>query len=90
MDKRMHVLYSGSVHGVGFRYTAERIAESLGLTGWVKNLRDGRVEIVCEGKEPALKEFLQKIEGIFKDYIRNSDIEWNDATKEFEIFDIRF
>ena len=86
----MHVFYSGSVHGVGFRYMAERIAESLGLTGWVKNLRDGRVEIVCEGKEAALKEFLQKVETIFKDYIRNSDIEWSEASREFEIFDIRF
>ncbi|OGW77945.1 MAG: hypothetical protein A3K16_01400 [Omnitrophica bacterium RIFCSPLOWO2_01_FULL_45_24] len=90
MDKRLHAYYSGSVQGVGFRFTAERAASSLGLTGWVKNLRDERVEILCEGKEAALKEFLEKLNNIFKEYIRDYDIEWSEATGEFGEFDIRF
>jgi acylphosphatase len=90
MNKRLHAYYSGSVQGIGFRYTAERTASSLNLTGWVKNLRDGRVEVVCEGKESALKEFSQKIENIFNGYIRAKDIEWGNATGKFDYFDIRF
>jgi acylphosphatase len=89
-NKRLRAYYSGSVQGIGFRFTAERTASSLGLTGWVKNLRDGRVEILCEGTDSALKEFLKKIEDIFSGYIRDRDIDWGEAMGEFEIFDIRF
>lgn len=90
MNKRLHAYYSGSVHGVGFRYTAERTALSLNVTGWVKNLKDGRVELLCEGEEGALKEFIQKIDAIFKVYIENSEFERSKATGEFDGFDIRF
>ena len=90
MNKRVHVYYSGAVQGVGFRYTAEHTAFSLGLTGWAKNLRDGRVEVLCEGKESDLKVLLQKIDDILGGYIRDSDIEWGEATGEFDGFDIRF
>ena len=90
MNKRLHLYYSGSVQGVGFRFTAERAASSLGLTGWVKNLSDGRVEVMCEGKDTALKDFLQRIGDTFKDYIRDFDVEWAAATGEFDGFDIRF
>ena len=90
MNKRVHVYYSGNVQGVGFRFTAEDIAMSLGLTGWVKNLRDNQVEVTCEGDEKLLREFLQKIEGIFGRYIHNAHVEWAEATDEFSGFDIRF
>ena len=90
MNKRLHAYFSGSVQGVGFRYTAERAATLLNLTGWVKNLRDGRVEVLCEGKESSLKEFLQKIESVFGVYISDKEIEWSDAAGEFDYFDVRF
>ncbi len=90
MNKRLHIYYSGSVQGVGFRYTAERIATNLGLTGWVKNLENGRVEVLCEGKEPVLNEFVKKIDDIFKSYIRDADITWGEASGEFDNFDIHF
>lgn len=90
MKKRLHAYYSGSVHGVGFRFTAERIATSLGIYGWVKNLRDSRVEVVCEGTESTLKEFLRKVDSVFKSYIRDMDTEWGEATGEFSYFDIRY
>jgi acylphosphatase len=90
MNKRFHAYYSGSVHGVGFRYTALRIAVSLNLTGWVKNLKCGRVETVCEGKEADLEAFAQKIDDIFGGYIRDKDADWSEATNEFERFAIRF
>ncbi len=90
MNKRLHAYYSGSVQGVGFRYTALHTAVSLNLTGWVKNLKCGRVEIMCEGKEADLEAFAQKIDDILGRYVRDKDVDWSEATNEFEGFDIRF
>ena len=90
VNKCLHYYYSGSVQGIGFRYTAQRIADSLKLTGWVKNLPDGRVEIMIEGSEPEIELFLHKINDIFKGYTRGVETEWGEATGEFIGFDIRF
>jgi acylphosphatase len=90
MNKRLHIYYSGSVQGVGFRFVAESAAQSLGVTGWAKNLEDGRVEVACEGEGPALNKFLDKIKDVFGRYIRDVRIEPEQATGEFEGFDIRF
>lgn len=90
MTKRVHVFYSGSVQGVGFRYTARDIAEELGISGWVKNLRDGRVEVIAEAEKETLQQFLDSIKGQFKNYIEDIDISWQDASSEFDNFDIRF
>ena len=90
MNKSAHVYYSGAVQGIGFRFTAERMALSLGITGWVKNLEGGRVEIVAEGSRTSLKEFLRKLNGMFKEYIKDTDVNWSEATGEFNAFDIRF
>lgn len=49
--KRVHLWISGNVQGVGFRASARRRAKNSNVTGWVKNLEDGRVEAVFEGEE---------------------------------------
>jgi acylphosphatase len=54
-------LVSGRVQGVGYRYFALRAAEALGVTGFVRNLADGRVEAVAEGPEEVLAEFESKL-----------------------------
>ena len=90
MKKLIRAYYSGRVQGVSFRYTAEDIACELGVTGWVKNLRDGRVEVVAEADEEVLKDFLSRINHYFSSYIRDSDIQWQPATGEFKDFGIRF
>jgi acylphosphatase len=90
MKKQVHVYYSGRVQGVGFRFTTEDIAVDLGVCGWVKNLRDGRVEVVAEAEEGALKEFLERIYSSFSRYIRDVDTEWLDASGEFKDFGIHF
>ncbi|MDD5634051.1 MAG: acylphosphatase, partial [Candidatus Omnitrophica bacterium] len=54
----MHAVYSGVVQGVGFRFTAERIAKNIGITGFVRNLPNGNVEVVCEGERPQIDSFL--------------------------------
>ncbi len=49
--RRMHVTVSGEVQGVGYRYTMQHVAQRAGATGWVRNLRDGRVEAEIEGAD---------------------------------------
>ncbi len=75
---------------MGFRFTAERAADDLTLTGWVRNNPEGNVEIVCEGSEDNLKEFIQRIEASFSGYIRDREIDWLDSTGEFKDFSVKF
>ena len=56
--KRLHIYVSGIVQGVFFRQSTLTKAKEFGIYGWVKNLRDGRVEIVCEGNEESLKKMV--------------------------------
>ena len=89
--RRLHVYYSGRVQGVGFRFTAERLATDLGLTGWVKNLPDGRVEIVCEGAKADLDLFLLKIrESCLGPHITRAVSAWEEPRREFEDFCVEF
>jgi len=89
--KRVHVFYSGHVQGVGFRYTAQDIAMRMGLKGWVKNLEDGRVEVIAEGKQKELKEFLDKIlKGFMSRYIKDVEVSWEKCTGEFDSFEVAF
>jgi len=91
MKQRVHVFYSGRVQGVGFRMTAEETARRFEVVGWVKNLRDGRVEIMAEGEEPSLKQFLDALQGgPMKNFIQRADISWSAATEAFDDFEIRY
>ena len=58
MNKRIHVIISGRVQGVCFRAYTKREADSIGLTGWVRNLSGGEVEAVFEGDESSLQDML--------------------------------
>ena len=89
MKKQVHAYYSGQVQGIGFRFTAERIAGDLGIVGWAKNLSDGRVELVAEAGEDMLKDFLAQIKNVFSRYIQNTEINWEPATGEFKDFVIK-
>ncbi len=60
-DARVHMVVSGVVQGVGFRYFVARRAESRGLSGWVRNLFDGRVELVAEGERALLEELVHDV-----------------------------
>jgi acylphosphatase len=55
-SSRAHVTITGRVQGVSFRWYTQRTAQELGLTGWVRNLWDGRVEAIFEGEEKAVKD----------------------------------
>ncbi|MBI3020393.1 MAG: acylphosphatase [Candidatus Omnitrophica bacterium] len=91
MKKRLHVFYSGRVHGVGFRMTAEETARELGVVGWVKNLRDGRVELVAEADEALLERFLEAIRsGPMKNFINHVEVSRGQASDTFDEFEIRY
>ena len=89
--KRMQIFFSGTVHGVGFRFTAERLARRFSVTGFVRNLEDGRVEVTAEGEEADLVEFLTGIrESGMKDYIRDVEAHWTEAERCFSRFSITY
>ncbi len=85
-----HVFYSGRVQGVGFRYTAERLALDLRLVGWVKNLPDGRVELLCEGPKKKIELLLKEIQDSLGATIRRADCGWEKPTQQFKDFSIEF
>ena len=58
---RKHIFFSGEVQGVGFRYSAKYLARPLGLTGWVRNLPDGRVEMEAQGEDRAVEQLLVQL-----------------------------
>lgn len=83
-----HVIFSGRVQGVGFRYTTRRIAERYNLTGWVRNLPDGTVEAVFQGSPEAVQDCLEEISEHFEGYLRNKQISpmvYNPNWKDFRI-----
>lgn len=85
--KREHLLISGKVQGVSFRAYTEQEARALGLTGIVRNLSDGRVEIIAEGEESqldALKQWAR--DGSPQAVVDDIDAEIQPATGEFDSF----
>ena len=88
---RAHLYYSGRVQGVGFRYTAERLAGELALVGWVKNLPDSRVEILCEGPKEKIDLFIESIkQSQLGPYIKKTICNWEAPTGEFKDFSVEF
>ena len=89
--KQMQVLFSGRVQGVGFRYTACRMASSFSVTGFVRNLMDGRVEVVAEGSEQELIDFLGEIrDSHLGRHIIREHLHWGAATDTYNKFRISY
>ena len=89
--KRIHATVKGKVQGVFYREFTRREAESLGVSGFARNLKDGSVEIVAEGEEKQLKEFEKRFrKGPLMAFISEVEIKEQPATGEFDGFDIRF
>ena len=86
--ERRSVWYSGQVQGVGFRYMARRIAQGFAVTGYVRNLRDGRVELVAEGAPAAIDEFLEALASKMSGYIQDVESNGAKATGEWAAFEI--
>ena len=89
-NERRTVLFSGRVQGVGFRYTVHRLARDYDVTGFVKNLPDGRVHLVVEGQMNELSRFLEDVACSMSGYIRDTAANVAPATGQFREFSIRF
>ena len=82
------VRYSGHVQGVGFRATTWRIARKFTVTGWVRNLPDGRVELWAEGAPAEVERFLQAIRDCWRGSIHNEEIGSPPPEGRYSAFDI--
>ncbi len=83
-----HIFYSGTVQGVGFRYTTVGYAQELKLTGWVRNLPDGRVEILAQGDKTSIEVLCQRLDHHFDGYIKDKTIDYvepQDPLKNFQV-----
>ncbi len=87
--ERREILYSGIVQGVGFRWATLRALEGLALTGYVRNLRDGRVEVVLEGEPGVVDQGLGEIRRALDRYIQDESQAASPATGEFTDLSIR-
>ncbi|MFQ9515674.1 MAG: acylphosphatase [Eubacterium sp.] len=79
---RKHIFFEGRVQGVGFRYRAYYIAESLGLTGWVHNCYDGRVEMEVQGTEESIDRMIQQLNGQRYIWIENMEVKTMELQEE--------
>ena len=82
------VLYSGRVQGVGFRYTALRLAQGLAVNGFVRNLPDGQVEVVVLGETAEIERFLNALNARMARFIVGHRID-DEAEQSFSSFEIR-
>lgn len=86
---RLHIHYSGRVQGVGFRYRVKTLTTGYEVIGTVRNLADGRVELIVEGMKEELAEFQKAItDSELGSFIRGEHVNWKTATGEFKGFQI--
>ncbi|MBC8001555.1 MAG: acylphosphatase [Opitutaceae bacterium] len=86
---RMVIFYSGRVQGVGFRYSVKVLTMGFDLTGTVRNLPDGRVELIAEGERGELDEFRRAIQDSdVGRFVRDEAVTWSDAISQFRGFEI--
>lgn len=88
---RAHLYIAGRVQGVAFRYSTARMAQGLNLAGWVRNLRDGRVEAQFQGPEPDVNQAVQwSYRGPRSARVDSVDIQWLEPSAELVRFDITY
>ena len=85
-----HVYYSGRVQGVGFRYTTVRIAEGYRVTGYVRNMMDGRVELLVEGPVEQVEAFLTAVAEAMAGYVRDAQQVQEPYSGKITEFGIKF
>ncbi len=90
LEEAVHIYFSGRVQGVGFRFTAKSLALKHKVNGWVRNLADGRVELLAQGNPKSIISFLNDLRIEFKGYIINEEVRWLSAQDRMEGFVIKF
>jgi len=87
----LYILVSGVVQGVGFRFFVQRLAVQYGLSGYVRNLPNGKVEIEAEGERGLLQDFLSEVRrGPISGYVSGVEVSWRAFRGVFSRFNIRF
>lgn len=87
---RFHAIVKGYVQGVGFRYYVVDTAVPLGLTGWVRNLWDGDVEVIAEGERGALEKLLAVLRrGPRAAHVSGVNVDWGEYKGEFSSFHLK-
>lgn len=90
-EGRAHLFIDGRVQGVFYRAFTREVALALGLRGWVRNLRDGRVEAVFEGEEGNIRKAIARCStGPPGARVSNIDVQWEKYTGEEDGFHIRY
>lgn len=88
--KQAHVLVSGFVQGVGFRFFVRDNAVKLGITGWVKNTNDGRVEMVFQADKKAIDQMIEICnKGPMLSEVKEIDVIWEESEKALDSFEIK-
>lgn len=91
MKARANLVVSGMVQGVGYRFFVERVATRYGLTGWVRNRPDGRVEVEVEGERGLINALIEELKvGPRSAYVAAVTTTWKEYQGEFDDFQIRF
>jgi len=89
-EQRLQARVTGRVQGVGFRYYVVTAAAEIGLSGWVRNRRDGSVEVVAEGERDKLEQLLRALQrGSRSSLVTDVKVEWLEASGEFQGFSAR-
>ena len=83
------VYFTGHVQGVGFRYTTSQVAKEYEVTGFVRNLPDGRVHLEVEGEKPEIEAFLRGLAEAMPGYIRKTERNGERRSPQFSGFTIR-
>jgi acylphosphatase len=89
MQVAKFIVFSGDVQGIGFRYTAHRIADRYSLTGYVRNTPDGNVELLLQGHPEDIQDCVGDIKETFNRYIQNVHSEDAPFNPEYDSFIIR-
>jgi acylphosphatase len=88
--QKVELLISGVVQGVGFRYFVYRVAQQFGAVGWVRNLPDGRVQVVAEGDRGRLEGFIEELKvGPRAASVRDVTAKWFEATGKYHSFEVQ-
>lgn len=83
-----HIIFKGHVQGVGFRYTTYRIARGYDVTGFVRNLPDGTVEMLAQGPADEVDRCIREVQDSFSGYIRDARIEQIPCNPRYSNFGI--
>lgn len=87
--ERLQIVYSGRVQGVGFRYTVKSVATGFEVTGTIRNLASGQVELIAEGVRSELEAFQDAVRSSgLRGFIRDEDASWSTATDNLKGFEI--